>query len=308
VKASRSVARVTRFGAQSEVLNVLTFTPDTIEEAAEAVRSGEPLRIQGLGTKSGFGCPVQAGRVLSTRGLSGIVEWRPDDLVVTVRAGTPLGELQAALAEKGQCLPLPPWHDELTFLAAGVPGTVGGLVASRLPTRWDSRTRGVRYWVLGLRVLVATGDVIRCGSSAVKNVAGYDIQKLFTGSWGALGLICEATLRVFPRAMFEEQPTGDSRRPPQGKFVIARTLLSNVNDYVGRVGTIESLVDPETGTAWMRVEGVEPPEPPRDGWLVCCGFGERNFPVLGANFDIMERIKKRFDPRGILNPGVFGTL
>lgn len=282
--------------------------PDTIEEAAEAIRAGEPLRIQGLGTKSAFGCPTHSTRTLSMQRIAGIVEWKPDDLVITVRAGTPLAELQAALGEKGQCLPLPPWHDALTFLAAGAPGTVGGMVAARLPTRWDARTRGPRYWVLGLRVLLANGDVIRCGSSAVKNVAGYDIQKLFTGSWGALGVICEVTLRVFPKAMFSEEPSGRHPITLEGRFAVARTPRTQVRHYVEAVEPSESIVDEETGTAWMRIEGKEPPTPPRDGWLLCSGFGRRNFPILGGNFDIMQRIKERLDPRGILNPGVFGAL
>lgn len=296
------------WGHNPLLLNATTVTPATIEETAEAVRDGEPVRIQGLGTKAAFGCPLRARRTLSTAGLLGIVEWRPDDLVVTVRAGTPLADLQAALAEKGQCLPLPPWHDALTFLAAGAPGTVGGMVAARLPTRWDARTRGPRYWVLGLRVLLANGDVVRCGSSAVKNVAGYDIQKLFTGSWGALGVICEVTLRVFPKAMFDEQPSSDPPLPLDGRFAVARAPRTQVRQYVEATEPSESLVDEETGTAWMRVEGTEPPAPPREGWLLCCGFGERNFPVLGGNFDIMQRIKARLDPRGVLNQGVFGAL
>lgn len=282
--------------------------PHTIEEAAEVLRSGEPLHIQGLGTKRPFGCPVRSVRTLSTSGLTGIVEWRPDDLVVTVRAGTPAAELQAVLLEKGQCLPLPPWSDALGFLAAGAPGTVGGLVATRLPTRWDSRIQGVRYWVLGLRVLLANGDVMRCGSSAVKNVAGYDVQKLFTGSWGSLGLICEVTLRVFPRAMFEEPPSTALPQPLEGRFAIVRTLRTEVKNYVEMVQPNEALIDEETGTAWMRINNVEPPNPPREGWLLCGGYGERNFPVLGGNFDIMQQIKDRLDPRGVFNPGVFGTL
>lgn len=290
------------------LLDAATVTPTSLEEAIEAVRDGEPVRIQGLGTKVAFGCPLRARRTLSTRGLSGIAEWKPDDLVATVRAGTPLAELQATLGEKGQCLPIPPWHNELTFLAAGAPGSVGGLVAARLPTRWDARTRGPRYWVLGLRVLLANGEVIRCGSSAVKNVAGYDIQKLFSGSWGALGVICEVTLRVFPKAMFSEEPSGRHPITLEGRFAVARAPRMQVRHYVDAVAASEALVDEETGTAWMRVEGTEPPEPPHEGWLLCCGFGERNFPVLSGNFDIMQRIKERLDPRGILNPGVFGTL
>ncbi|MER3412989.1 MAG: hypothetical protein C4341_01890 [Armatimonadota bacterium] len=289
-------------------MNVPTVTPASIEEAADALRGGEPVRIQGLGTKAAFSCPMRARRTLSTQRLSGIVEWRPDDLVVTVRAGTPLAELQAALAERGQCLPLPPWQDALEFLAAGAPGTIGGLVAARLPTRWDARTRGARYWVLGLRVLLANGEVIRCGSSAVKNVAGYDIQKLFTGSWGALGIICEATLRVFPKAMFEEQPSAVPPASFEGRFAIARTVRTEVRPYVEAIEPVESVVDEETGTAWMRLDSPTPPVPPRNGWLLCGGFGERNFPTLDGNFDIMQRIKARLDPSGVLNPGVFGAL
>ncbi len=285
------------------------WTPESGQDAAEAARSSRSLRIEGLGTKRVFGCPVDADAVLTTRRLRGIVEWRPDDLVVTVRSGTPVADLQAELLEKGQCLPIPPWTDGLSYLASGAPGTVGGLVATRLPTRWDGWSRGVRYWVLGMRVLLASGETIQCGSKAVKNVAGYDLQKLFTGSWGSVGLILEVTLRVFPAARLSESISPKAPTPLNGRYAVVRTLASELESYLSaNAASIERAMRCETtGTAWISLaEGAEMPIP-TEGWIIR-SHSEHSFPVLGGNVDIMHRIKDTLDPHRLWNPGVFGVL
>lgn len=285
------------------------WTPESETEAVAAVRESSSLRIEGLATKRPFGCPVEADAVFSTRRLKGIVEWRPDDLVVTVRAGTPVAELQAELMTKGQRLPIPPWSDDLSYLASGAPGTIGGLVATRLPTLWDQRTRGVRYWVLGLRVLLASGEIVRCGSRAVKNVAGYDLQKLYTGSWGALGVILDATLRVFPTGKLEDVALTEALPPLRGRYAIVRALPSQLSGYLAEnEARIDRTIRCDgTGTAWIALKGGYEVPPPADGWMIR-SHPAHSFPVLGGNLDLMHRIKQALDPRGVWNPGVFGVL
>jgi FAD/FMN-containing dehydrogenase len=113
-------------------------------------------------------------------------------LVVTARAGTPLTELEAALDEKGQCLPFePPRY-------AGA--TVGGMVATGLAGPARAAVGSVRDHVLGLTLLNGNGDVLSFGGQVAKNVAGYDVSRLIVGSWGILGVVCEASLKVLPIA------------------------------------------------------------------------------------------------------------
>lgn len=158
--------------------------------AAAADRS--LLRLRGGGTKD-FHAPVLAGQVLDTRSLSGIVSYEPSELVVTVGAGTPLAELEAVLAERGQCLPFEPPH-------FGPGATVGGMVAAGLSGPARASVGAVRDFVLGVVMVNGQAQVLTYGGQVMKNVAGYDVSRLMAGSWGTLGLIAEVSLKVLPVA------------------------------------------------------------------------------------------------------------
>jgi FAD/FMN-containing dehydrogenase len=154
--------------------------------AARACRA--PLQILGGGTKAFYG-EAPLGEPLSVRDLTGITSYEPSELVVTVRAGTPLAELESALAAKGQCLPFEPPR-----FAAG--GTVGGMVASGLAGPSRAAVGALRDYVLGLTLLDGRGELLTFGGQVMKNVAGYDVSRLIAGSWGVLGVICEVSLKV----------------------------------------------------------------------------------------------------------------
>jgi glycolate oxidase FAD binding subunit len=147
-----------------------------------------PLQIVGGGTKAFYG-EAPRGEPLPMRELSGITSYEPSELVVTVRAGTPLAELESALAAKGQCLPFEPPR-----FAAG--GTVGGMVASGLAGPSRAAVGALRDYVLGLTLLDGRGELLTFGGQVMKNVAGYDVSRLIAGSWGVLGVICEVSLKV----------------------------------------------------------------------------------------------------------------
>jgi FAD/FMN-containing dehydrogenase len=149
-----------------------------------------PLDICGDGTKSFYGGPVR-GEPLDVTELAGISSYEPTELVVTVRAGTPLVELETALAERGQCLPFEPPR----FLGGG---TVGGMVAAGLSGPARASLGSVRDHVLGVTLLNGRGEVLTFGGQVAKNVAGYDVSRLVVGSLGILGIICEASLKVMP--------------------------------------------------------------------------------------------------------------
>ncbi len=175
-----------------------------IEQVRAARAEGTVLDIRGGGTKAWYGEAPQ-GVPLDVTGLRGISSYEPSELVVTVRAGTPLAELEAALAEKGQCLPFePPRFGAATAAGAtsstggSAGGTVGGMVAAGLAGPARAAIGGVRDYVLGATLLNGRAEVLSFGGQVMKNVAGYDVARLLAGSLGTLGVICEVSLKVLP--------------------------------------------------------------------------------------------------------------
>lgn len=168
---------------------------DLIGQVQAAVADRTPLRICGGDTKAFHGEPVQ-GKSLSTLGWTGIVSHEPTELVITVRAGTPLADVQAALAEKGQHLPFDPPR-------FGPASTIGGAVAAGLAGPARATVGGVRDFVLGAQFIDGKGDWLTFGGQVMKNVAGYDISRALAGSMGTLGVITHLSLKVLPVAPAE---------------------------------------------------------------------------------------------------------
>jgi glycolate oxidase FAD binding subunit len=149
-----------------------------------------PLLIRGGGTKDFYG-EAPKGTALETTALTGISDYTPSELVVTVRGGTPLAELEAALAGRGQCLAFEPPR-------FGSTGTVGGMVAAGLAGPARASVGGIRDYVLGATILNGRAEVLSFGGRVMKNVAGYDVARLYAGSMGVLGVILEVSLKVLP--------------------------------------------------------------------------------------------------------------
>lgn len=165
-----------------------------VDAVLSAAADKRPLRFRGGGSKDFYGYKL-AGQVLDTRGHSGIVSYEPSELVVTVRCGTSLAELEAVLAEKGQCLAFEPPH----FDSA----TVGGMVAAGLSGQSRACVGSVRDFVLGAHFINGQGELLEFGGQVMKNVAGYDVSRLLAGSMGTLGLITQVSLKVLPVAPAE---------------------------------------------------------------------------------------------------------
>ena len=180
-----------------------------ISQVCERVRAahadGHSLRIRGGGSKNFYTglaqAPLSAGAApaqwLETRALAGVVSYEPSELVVVVGAGTPLAELEALLASKGQYLPFEPPH--FSAEAEVGPATVGGMVACGLAGPARASVGSVRDYVLGVRMVNGLAQSLTFGGQVMKNVAGYDVSRLMAGSLGTLGLLTEISLKVLPQ-------------------------------------------------------------------------------------------------------------
>lgn len=172
-----------------------TALASLVERVRAAAAAGTALRIRGGGSKDFYGEPA-SGELLETGTLRGIVSYEPSELVVTARAGTPLAELEQALAQQGQSLPFEPPH-------FGPGATVGGMVAAGLSGPARASVGAVRDYVLGLHLVNGRGEHLVFGGQVMKNVAGYDVSRLMAGALGTLGLITEVSLKVLPVAPAE---------------------------------------------------------------------------------------------------------
>jgi glycolate oxidase FAD binding subunit len=209
------------------------LAPTTLDGAAEilaaATQAGRRVLLWGGGTHQGFGHPVDADVVLSTRYLTRIVDWQADDLTVVVEAGVTVEQLEDVLAEREQTAVLPERPG---------PATVGGTIAAG-----HSGWRRLRYGPTRDRMLesvVVTGDgrVVTAGGRVVKNVSGYDIPRLVTGSFGALGLIGMVCLKLWPRPAAAATVTvDDAARASQVAYRPLAVLETEAHPFVHLAGT-----------------------------------------------------------------------
>ncbi len=206
-----------------------------IDAVRQAGVEGHVLRLRGGGTKDFWGQSL-TGQVLDTRAYRGIVSYEPSELVVTVRCGTPLAELEAALAEQGQCLAFEPPH-------FGPAATVGGMVAAGLSGPARATAGAVRDFILGARFINGLGEHLTFGGQVMKNVAGYDVSRLMAGSWGTLGLITEVSLKVLPVP------------PAEATLMCAGLAQSTALDLLHRWGG-QPL--PLNASAWVRDDTAQP--------------------------------------------------
>ncbi|MFT0735201.1 glycolate oxidase subunit GlcE [Ralstonia wenshanensis] len=231
----------------------MPITPDTAlspalsrfrDAIAQAADSRTPLTLRGGGTKDFYGrAPQPNGTVLDTREWSGIVDYDCAELVITARSGTPLVEIEAALAEHRQMLAFEPPH----FAADGKQATVGGAFASGLSGPRRQSVGALRDFVLGAVVMDGRGDMLNFGGQVMKNVAGYDVSRLMAGALGTLGLIVQVSLKVLP------MPFCDATL----RFAMAQgEAIDTLNRWGGQPLPIaaSAWID---GALWVRLSGAD---------------------------------------------------
>ncbi len=217
----------------------LTIT--SVEELQATVRSGASLLPVGGGSKSGLARPPEGATTLDLAGLAGIIEYEPGEFTFTARAGTPIAQVNAALAEHGQALPFDP-----PLVERGA--TLGGAVACGLNGPGRQRYGGVRDFLIGVRFVDGQGRLVRGGGKVVKNAAGFDLPKLMVGSLGRLGVLTEVSFKVFPGPA--------SFATLAARFDDAAGLYAALTKLALSTFDIEALdASPQDATLWVRVGG-----------------------------------------------------
>ena len=230
----------------------LVVEPGTVEETSEvmklASREGLAVSPRGGGTKMGFGNPPrEIDLILSTARMDQIIEHVPGDQIVRVQAGLRLQDLQKNLAETDQMLGVDPPEEG---------ATIGGIVAANSSGPRRLRYGTVRDLIIGIKVVLADGTVAKAGGKVVKNVAGYDLSKLFTGSLGTLGVIAEANFRLHP--IRESARTVVVEVDDHEKIADATQALTHYSFSQFVLDALEMRWDGEGGVIVALFEGIEP--------------------------------------------------
>lgn len=223
---------------------------ELVEQVQRAALSKTPLSIRGSDTKLWYGHRVE-GEPLDVRGYAGIIDYEPTELVITARAGTPLAEIEAALAEHDQMLAFEPM---LCPLSRNGGATLGGCVATGVSGPRRQAAGAVRDFMLGAKLVDGRGQVLAFGGQVMKNVAGYDVSRALAGSLGTLGVIAEISLKVLPR-------------PPASTTLVfamdQQATLEKLNEWAGLPLAITasawraSAASSRSGTLRVRLEGSE---------------------------------------------------
>ncbi len=215
-----------------------------IDQINAATAAKAPLRIRGGGSKDFYGEPFDAALpVLDTRSHSGIVSYEPSELVITVKAGTPLAEVEAVLAEKNQSFAFEPPH-------YNADSTIGGMVAAGLAGPARACVGGVRDYVLGAHLINGRGELLEFGGTVMKNVAGYDVSRALAGSLGTLGLITQVSLKVLPVAHAEATLRFEMDEA---------TAIRRCNEWAGQPLPLNAsswVIDQGVPTLYLRLRGA----------------------------------------------------
>ncbi|MDP1838416.1 MAG: glycolate oxidase subunit GlcE [Reyranella sp.] len=174
-------------------------SPEELRQAVEwALNDGKTLDVRGQGSKIALGRPMTCDQVLDLSGISGIVDYAPEELVVTLRAGTPMRDVEALLAQRNQMLAFePPDLGPLLGREAGQ-GTLVGAVMGNLAGPRRLSAGAARDHLLGFSGVNGRGEIFKSGGKVMKNVTGYDLSKLLAGSWGTLAVLDQVSVKVLP--------------------------------------------------------------------------------------------------------------
>lgn len=271
----------------------MTFSPQNENELTDIVRAAASDRrtfeIVGHGTKRGLGRPVEADETLDLSGLAGIVRYEPDELIITARAGTPVTEIEAALAEKKQRVGFEPADWSALYGTPAGASTIGGVLSANASGSARLRYGAARDHLLGFRAINGQGAPYNAGGRVVKNVTGFDLPKLVCGAMGTLGPLTEVTLRLVPRASDTATLAIKDVEPETG-FAFLRRIWSSPLEptglaYVPKIaaGAFAGLGDIGEGAALIRIDGAAGPLADKIGLLKTLLDGREAALLPGTN-------------------------
>ena len=239
----------------------------------EAVEQGLRLDVRGTGTRAGLGRAAQADRTLDVSGLSGISLYEPDELVLSARAGTPLAQIEALLADASQMLAFEPMDTGPLFgLPAGA-GTIGGMFACNLAGPRRLSHGAVRDHALGIRAVSGRGEVFKSGGRVMKNVTGYDLPRMLAGSLGTLAVMSEITLKVLPLPPTEETLLVFGLDPAASARAMSAAMgsaceVSGAASLPPDIAAARPEVPGDRAIVALRLEGFEPSVKARRAMLI----------------------------------------
>ena len=214
-----------------------TFKPSSREEIAEIIKNcykkSIPLEINGTKSKNKIGRNFQSEKTLDLSSYSGIIEYKPEELYIKVKAGTPLKEILEAIDKNNQQLAFEPIDFGFLFEGKSNGGTIGGVVACNFAGPRRFKVGSARDHVLGFQGINGKGEIIKSGGTVVKNVTGYDLCKLVSGSYGTLTVLTELSIKVLPKS--------DSSKT----LIINNPHIKKAMEYLG--AALSSSTDPSGG-------------------------------------------------------------
>lgn len=222
----------------------------------ETLSAGEKIEIRSGGTKAAFGKPAEAAHLLDMRALSGIVDYDPPELVLTVLPGTPLCEVTALLEERNQMLAFDPFDHAILFGNEPGAATIGGIVAAGVAGSQRLTSGSARDHLLGFKAVSGRGEAFVGGAKVVKNVTGYDLPKVMAGSWGRLAALTELTLKVLPRP--PEKLTLALRGRDTGEAIVAMAKALGSPTEVAACAHLPDAEGEGRSLTLFRLQGVGP--------------------------------------------------
>jgi glycolate oxidase FAD binding subunit len=252
----------------AERLAVLHLAPKNDVQISDAVyvaaEKNAPFEIVARGSKRAMGRPVATQTILDTSAISGIVKYEPEELVLSVRAATPMKEIEAALAERNQMLGFEPADWGPLFGGPAGAGTIAGAVATNAAGSRRVRAGAVRDHVIGCRFVNGWGEGVKAGGQVIKNVTGFDLPKLMCGAFGTLGVLAEITLRVTPKPAQTATFVLRNCAPKEGLAALRRAAGLPIDATGLSYLPAEVLASQATGitggngAAFIRIEGTKP--------------------------------------------------
>ncbi len=231
-----------------------TTTPELCESIAAAAGAGSHLEIRAGGSKAEIGAQRHAA-LLDLRGFSGVVDYDPPELVMTVKAATPLTEIEALVASEDQALAFEPWdHGPLFGRPVGA-ATVGGVIAAAVAGPARLSRGAARDHLLGVKAVSGRAEAFVAGGRVVKNVTGYDLPKLMAGSWGRLAAMTELTLKVSPRPRASVTMALEGLSAADAIAAMARAMGSPLD--VSAAAHLPPEVRPDRALTVLRLQGFE---------------------------------------------------